>query len=221
LIGDGRDHRGDHGRGRGTRPEAVALRGDVAKDGDCRAMAGHRAPGLRPPRRADQLRPASRKFAALDDLDALAPDDFLRLYSVNTIGVFLMARACRAALVASGDGAIVNVSSLCPLTGGGSSLAYAASKGALNTLTLSLARVFAPKVRVNAVCPALIAGGFVQRAAPEFYEQRQRLSGGARATAAHRHTGRVARSIFAIVTAMPLTTGEIISLDVGFHLNGR
>jgi len=104
----------------------VALRGDVART----ATAGpwrHR--GTRPSaaRRADQLR-RHHEIRRLGRSRRPCADDFLRLYSVNTIGVFLMARACRAALVASGDGAIVNVSSLVSLTGGGSSLAYAARR---------------------------------------------------------------------------------------------
>ena len=47
-------------------------------------------------------------------------------------------------------------SSIAGVTGGGSSVAYAASKGALNTMTLSLARALAPKIRVNAICPGFI-----------------------------------------------------------------
>ena len=45
----------------------------------------------------------------------------------------------------------------------GSSIAYAASKGALNTMTLSLARAFAPDICVNAICPGLCGNAVVQR----------------------------------------------------------
>jgi NAD(P)-dependent dehydrogenase (short-subunit alcohol dehydrogenase family) len=197
---------------------ALLLQGDVSKDADCRAMAQQVQAGLG---RIDALINCAgvTKFVAIDNLDGLDAEDFQRIYAVNTVGAFLMSRACRDALVASGDGAIINVSSLASLTGGGSSLAYAASKGALNTLTMSLARAMAPKVRVNAICPALIAEGFVQRLAPDAYEKR----GAAQiARAPLQRVGtpeEVARTIHAIVTAMPLTTGEIISLDLGFHLN--
>lgn len=76
-------------------------------------------------------------------------DDIL---SVNLKGTFY---ACRAAmpLLQERGGCIVNVTSVAGLQGVGSSIPYAASKAALNCLTQSLARAFAPKVRVNAVAP--------------------------------------------------------------------
>ncbi len=52
--------------------------------------------------------------------------------------------------------AVLNVSSIAGVTGVGSSVAYAASKGAFNTMTLSLARALAPAIRVNAICPGFI-----------------------------------------------------------------
>jgi NAD(P)-dependent dehydrogenase (short-subunit alcohol dehydrogenase family) len=66
---------------------------------------------------------------------------------------------------------VVNITSRAGVTGGGSSIAYAASKGATNTMTLSLARVLAPDIRVNAVCPALVEHGFVERLAPESFAE--------------------------------------------------
>ena len=56
----------------------------------------------------------------------------------------------------SANGCIVNTSSISAISGVGSSIAYAASKGALSTMTLSLAHALAPEVRVNAVCPATV-----------------------------------------------------------------
>src|SRR5439155_360281 len=101
------------------------------------------------------------KHMAHENLDGLSAEDFQRLFSVNTIGPFQMVRAARslleAAAKASGRAsAVVNVSSVAGISGIGSSIAYAASKGALNTITFSLARALAPLIRVNTVCPGYI-----------------------------------------------------------------
>lgn len=95
------------------------------------------------------------------DMDALTPEDFQRLYSVNTIGPFLMVRAARDLMLAASQitdaaSSVVMISSIAGVTGIGSSVAYAATKGALNTMTLSLARALAPAIRVNAICPGFI-----------------------------------------------------------------
>ena len=132
--------------------EAVLCRGDVAFDADCRRLV---ATALEAFGRLDALvnNAGITKFVAADDMDGLDAADFDRIFAVNVLGAFQMARAARATLEASGDGAIVNLSSYSGMNGLGSSLAYAASKGALNTLTKGLAHTLAPHVRVNAVCP--------------------------------------------------------------------
>ncbi|MDE2464675.1 MAG: SDR family NAD(P)-dependent oxidoreductase, partial [Alphaproteobacteria bacterium] len=135
---------------------ADAVKANVAEDSDCRGLvqaAVTRWGGI------DILinNAGTTKFAAHHDLDALSAEDFAHIYAVNTIGPFQMVRAARAALAASGDGTVVNVSSIAGVLGMGSSIAYAASKGALNTMTLSLARALAPSIRVNAVCPGFVA----------------------------------------------------------------
>ena len=74
--------------------------------------------------------------------------------AVNVVGAFQMVRACAVHLKAQ-QGAIVNVSSIAGALGMGSSVPYVASQGAVNAMTLHLARTLAPDIRVNAVCPGL------------------------------------------------------------------
>jgi 3-oxoacyl-[acyl-carrier protein] reductase len=132
------------------------VQADVAKDEDCRKLA--RA-ALDAWGRIDILinNAGTTKFVTNHaDLDSLSAEDFTRIYGVNVIGPFQMIRACLEGLRANKDGAVVNVSSIAGVAGIGSSVAYAASKGALNTMTYSLARALAPEIRINAVCPGYV-----------------------------------------------------------------
>lgn len=90
------------------------------------------------------------------DLDGLSGDDFLNIYNVNVVAAFQMIRAVAPSMQTHGKGVVVNISSGSGENGNGSSVAYSASKGAINTMTKSLARALAPAIRVNAVCPGFI-----------------------------------------------------------------
>ena len=114
------------------------------------------------PHRALVNNAGTTKFVKHADLDGLSEDDFLRIYRLNVVGPFQMARACAPALKAQGRGGERFVGSRA--LGTGSSIAYAASKAALNTLTLSLARVLGPEVRVNAVSPGYVDTPWQRRA---------------------------------------------------------
>lgn len=91
-------------------------------------------------------------FIAHTDLDSVTEQVWNDILNVNVKGLF---SCCRAAMphLKKRQGNIVNVASVAGLAGSGSSIPYAASKGAVITLTKSLARAFAPEVRVNAVAP--------------------------------------------------------------------
>src|SRR5260221_530920 len=139
--------------------EVVVVQGDVSRDEDCRKIVAAAASWGR----LDVLinNAGTTKHVPHDNMDGLTAEDFQRIYSVNTIGPFQMIRAARAQLEAGAKAsgrpsAVVNVSSVAGISGGGSSVAYAASKGALNTITLSLSRALAPLIRVNTVCPGYI-----------------------------------------------------------------
>src|SRR5207253_2063691 len=92
------------------------------------------------------------RFIEHTNLDALTDEVWDEILGVNLKGTFYCCRAALPLLQERG-GAIVNVTSVAGLQCDGSSIPYAASKAALNCLTKSLARAFAPKVRVNAVAP--------------------------------------------------------------------
>jgi 3-oxoacyl-[acyl-carrier protein] reductase len=149
--------------------DAILGQGDVSSDADCRSIA---RVAMDKWGRIDVLvnNAGTTKFADHADLDALNADDFINIYKVNVIGAYQMIRTCAPALKASGFGRIVNVSSIAGVLGVGSSIAYAASKGALNTMTKSMARSLAPEIRVNAVCPGFVGTRwFSERFGPETY----------------------------------------------------
>jgi len=98
---------------------------------------------------------ATTHFIDHTDLAALTEEVWDEILGVNLLGTFYCCREAMPALQERG-GAVVNVTSVAGLQGTGSSIPYAASKAAVNCLTKSLARAFAPKVRVNAVAPGPI-----------------------------------------------------------------
>lgn len=135
--------------------EAILAQGDVGEDADCRRIVQAAVDKWG---RVDVLvnNAGGTKFANHAELDELNAEDFLWIYKVNVVGAYQMIRACAPHMKQAGKGSVVNISSIAGVTGIGSSVAYAASKGALNTMTLSLARSLAPAIRVNAVCPGFI-----------------------------------------------------------------
>lgn len=141
---------------------AIAVQADIVDDAACRKLAVAAADAFG---RIDFLvnNAGRTKFAAHEDLDALDAEDFIDIYRLNTVAPFQMVRACAPALRASPFGAVVNVASVAGVFGMGSSVAYAASKGALVTMTKSLARVLAPQIRVNAVAPGYVATGWYEK----------------------------------------------------------
>src|SRR5258705_4028642 len=149
--------------------DALVIRADVADDAACRQLA---ASALERWGRIDGLvnNAGTTRFASMRDLEALSAEDFYRIYSVNLIGPYQMVRACEKALRAA-SGAVVNVSSIAGSMGIGSSYAYVCSKGALNALTVALARVLAPEIRVNAVLPGLIGTRGLKDGLGENYER--------------------------------------------------
>ena len=199
--------------------EVRVVRGDVANDIDCRALA---QAALDVWGRIDILvnNAGSTTFASHTDLDALRAEDFARIYAVNVTGAYQMTRACREPLRRS-RGAIVNVSSIAGIGGVGSSIAYAASKGALNTMTLSLARALAPEVRVNAVCPGYIATPwFEKRFGAERFAQITAKQAQAAPLKRAGEPQDIANAVLYLAgTAARHITGVVLVADGGLHLS--
>jgi 3-oxoacyl-[acyl-carrier protein] reductase len=148
------------------------------------------------------------------DLDALSDeliDDILR---ANFRGVFATIRAFAPLLKASGDGLVVNISSIAGFTGTGSNLAYVAAKAGVDVVGDALARVLAPAVRVISVSPGVVDSGFVPGRGPDFNAKTA-------ATMPLRRVGTVddvAAAVQACATTLRYATGTRIVVDGGRHL---
>jgi len=146
-----------------------------------------------------------------NDLEALDDGLIDRLFQVNWRGQFATVRAFRSLLEASGDGLVVNVSSIAALSGVGSNIAYAAVKAGIDTMTKSLARVLAPKVRVMSVSPGVVDTDFVPgRDAAALAKIAPTIPARRIATA-----DDVARAIAACATHLTYSTGSLVIVDGG------
>jgi 3-oxoacyl-[acyl-carrier protein] reductase len=160
-------------------------------------------------------------FVPHDDLEGLPSAEFGRTNAVNVLGTFQMIRACRDWLARSETGAIVNIASIAGTSGVGSSAAYAASKGAVISLTLSMARALAPHIRVNAVAPGYVAGGLPSRVLDADALSRVEAQYLAAQPLKRLLTPQeVATLVHFLATGPAGITGEVIRMDNGLHLNG-
>ncbi len=198
--------------------DAIICQANVAEDADCRRLA---AAALERWGRIDYLvnNAGTTVFADHAALDKVQAEDFRRIYDVNVIGAYQMIRAVAATMKAQGRGAVVNVSSIAGLTGIGSSVAYAASKGALNTLTLSLARALGPEIRVNAVCPGLVQTRWLKQGLGDASYERSVIANQTRTPLkASSGPDEIAEPIVWLLEGAAHVTGEIITVDAGLHL---
>ncbi len=204
--------------------DIIVVQGDVARDEDCRKIIAAAAPWGR----LDALvnNAGTTKHVAHGDLDGLSAEDFQRIYAVNTIGPYQMVRAARSLLEAGAKAsghasAVVNTSSVAGISGGGSSVAYAASKGALNTMTLSLARALAPLIRVNTVCPGYIDTPWFTKGRGAAAAAQVRESVIAKVALKRASTADDIAQLVCFLATPPSgnMTGEVVRMDAGMHLS--
>ena len=148
------------------------------------------------------------------DLEALDDELIDQVLAANVRGPFATIRAFVPLLRQSGDGVIVNISSGAGQSGTGSSIIYGASKAALNTMSMALARVLGPEIRVVVVAPGMVHTGFVPGRTEEM------MAKAALATPLKRaiEPEDVALAVISCVTHLTHTTGSIIAVDAGRHL---
>jgi 3-oxoacyl-[acyl-carrier protein] reductase len=198
--------------------DAVAVQGDVADDAACRAIVETAVARFG---RVDALvnSAGTTQFVPLSDLEGQSAADFQKVYAVNVVGPYQMARAAAPHMRRGGAGAIVNVSSVGSLNGNGSSYSYVTSKAALNTLTLALARNLAPEIRVNAVLPGLIETRWLKVGLGDEAYRRVR-DGWADVSALGKActADDVAQTIVWLLTDAALVTGQLLTVDGGFLL---
>lgn len=199
--------------------QTLVVKGNVAEDSECRAIVDAT---LEKFGTINILinNAGTTKFCDHRDLDGLSKDDFLNIYSVNTIGAYQMIRATAPALSKQPVAHVINVASMAAITGGGSSIAYAASKGALVTMTMSLARVMGPEIRVNAICPGFVQGEWLQRGwGQERYDKFLQNHIEIAPLKAIATPEAIAQTITGFISGGDLTTGETLIIDGGVHLH--
>jgi 3-oxoacyl-[acyl-carrier protein] reductase len=197
--------------------DAIAVQADVALDADCRRLA---ATVLERWGRIDLLvnNAGKTRFVKHDDLEGLSAEDFHDIFGLNVVAPFQMVRACAAALKEA-RGSVVNVSSVAALLGTGSSIAYAASKAALDTMTRSLARALAPEIRVNAVAPGHVRTPWhEQRGNKATVEEVERRYAAIAPLRSVSEPQDVAEAIAWLAEGARQVTGEILYIDGGLHI---
>ena len=146
-----------------------------------------------------------------DDLDALTDEWIDKIFTTNFRGSFAMIRACKNLLMQSGNGLIVNISSVAAVTAIGSNVAYCASKAAIDSMTRSLARALAPTIRVVSVSPGWVLGEYAKSFPPEYIKLQEDLTPLSKLAVPE----DVANAVFALATSLTFTTGAIIPVDGG------
>ena len=204
--------------------QAILVQGDVSTEAGAKALADAAAPWGKLDILVNNAG-TTRHAADHSDLDALSKQDFLDIYAVNVAGPFLVMQACKPLLLKPFEqfgrsAAVVNISSIAGVRGSGSSVAYAGSKGAFNTMTKSLGRALGPAIRVNAVCPGYIGTRWFKDALTG--EQLEKLEARVKASvpleAVSGPEDIADTAVLFCTDATRHVTGETLLVDAGMHL---
>ncbi|WP_394992841.1 SDR family NAD(P)-dependent oxidoreductase, partial [Emticicia sp.] len=147
------------------------------------------------------------------DLDALTDEWIDKIMQTNFRGSFAMCRAMKDLLMQTAEktALIVNISSIAGIYGIGSNVAYCASKAAIDSMTRSLARALAPKIRVVSVSPGFVEGEYTKTFDPTFLKNQMDNTPLGRFAMGE----DVANAVFAVATQLTFSTGNIITVDGG------
>ena len=200
--------------------KALLVRADVSDDAQARALVQQAVDAFG----ALHIlvnNAAMTHFVGFADLEGMKAEYWDDIFNVNVKGAFFCARAAAPAMKQAGQGAIVNVASVAGVRAIGSSIAYAASKAALINMTVALARVLGPEVRVNAVAPGFIEtrwllsglGEQTYEAARTFETRRAPLKAVCKPE-------DVSQLIMSLIEGADLVTGQCVVIDGGVGISG-
>ncbi len=194
--------------------KALLVKADVSNDEEVRQMVSRTVDELGS---VDVLvnNAATTHFVNFADLEGMKEEMWDRILAVNLKGPFFCSRAAAPAMKNAGQGAIVNIASIAGVKAVGSSIAYAASKAGLINLTIALARVLAPEIRVNCVAPGFIDTRWLKQGLGDFYEPAKQR------TADQTPLGRVstpedvAQVVLSFIEGADFVTGQTTVVDGG------
>lgn len=194
--------------------KAIAIQGDISKDADCRTFIAAVEAEFG---RLDILinNAGTTNFIPHSDMEAVPDELWERIFSTNVKGIFQCCRAAKPLMDQSGGGEIISIGSVAGISGDGSSIPYCASKGAVHTMTLSLARVFAPEIRVNTIAPGFISGEWVSEGLGDDFEAAKKAKEEAAALKKVCIPQDIADAIVSIVSGSDLVTGQVLVCDGG------
>lgn len=199
--------------------KSLVIPADVTDDSACRAMVAKTVEAWG---RLDVLvnNAGTTKFIPFEKLDQVTDETWDWLFKVNVVGAFHCARAARDPMVASGGGVIINVSSVAAQLGQGSSIPYCCTKAAVDNLTVSLARTFAPAIRVNGVAPGFITGRWLKGGLGDNYERAKQAFEKSLPLGRVCDPEDVAACIKSLITGSTLVTGQTLTVDSGMTIAG-